>query len=212
MAHGAPGVVGVLARFVEAGVERARSRRLLEAAVAPLLRAPAPGRSPRDAGRREGAPLRPGWCHGAAGVAGVLLRAGRALGRADVEAAAMRMLRDLPDGAASEPRVPGAAREPRVLDASFCHGAAGLAHVCNAAFQLTGAPELRQRAVRWLAALLQMRRPGAGIGGYCAPRLDGSAARWADDPTLLSGAVGVALVLRAAVEDRVPAWQRLFLL
>lgn len=204
VAHGTPGVIGALARFVEAGVEVARSRRLLAAAVAWLLGAvpaglPRFGTSwPADAADAK----RIGWCYGDAGVAGVLLRAGRALGAADVEAAALGMLRDL--------AAPLARRG--APDASFCHGAAGLSHIYNAAFQLTGDGELRRQARRWLHEVLRLRRPGAGLAGYRSLKLDGGAPRWEHDATLLSGAVGVALVLLAAAGDREPAWQRLFVL
>jgi lantibiotic biosynthesis protein len=205
VAHGTPGVIGMLAHFVEAGVELGRSRRLLEAAVTWLSGA-APAGRPRFGtswpdGRAEAA-KRIGWCYGDAGIAGVLLRAGRALGCADVEAAALRMLRDL--------AAPLAVRG--TPDASFCHGAAGLAHVYNVAFQRSGDAALRRHAERWLGVVLRMRRPDAGIAGYRSVRLDGGAPRWEDDPTLLSGAVGTALVLLAAIEDREPAWQRLFVL
>ncbi len=205
VAHGTPGVIGMLARFVEAGIEVGRSRRLLEAAVAWLLGAVPAGRPrfgaswPADRGE---AAKRIGWCYGDAGVAGVLLRAGRALGRAAVEAAALGMLRDL--------AAPLSARG--APDASFCHGAAGLTHIYNVAFQLTGDDALRRHAVRWLGEVLCLRRPGAGIAGYRSLRLDGGAPRWEDDPTLLSGAVGTALALLAAIEDREPAWPRLFVL
>jgi class I lanthipeptide synthase len=204
VAHGTPGIIGMLARFVEAGVEVERSRRLLVAAVGWLLDAVPMGRPrygtswPID----YEATKRIGWCYGDAGVAGVLLRAGRALGVAEVEATAVAMLRDL--------ATPLSRRG--VPDASFCHGAAGLSHVYNVAFQLTGDDEMRRHAVRWLHEILRMRSPDTGIGGYRSLKLDGGAIRWEEDPTLLSGAVGIALVLLAAIEDREPAWQRLFLL
>jgi hypothetical protein len=205
VAHGTPGVIGMLARFVEAGVEVGRSRRLLEAAVAWLLEAVPTGR-PRFGASwpgddREG-PKRIGWCYGDAGVAGVLLRAGRALGSAEVEATALGMLRAL--------AAPLARRG--APDASFCHGAAGLAHIYNVAFQRSGDAELRRQAVRWLRQILRTRSPDAGIVGYRSLKIDGGAPRWEEDPTLLSGAAGIALVLLAAIEEREPAWQRLFLL
>jgi len=204
VAHGTPGVIGMLARFVEAGVEVERSRRLLRSALGWLLDAVPVGRPrygtswPID----HEATKRIGWCYGDAGVAGVLLQAGRALGLAEVEAIALGMLRDL-----AAPLL-----RRGVPDASFCHGAAGLSHVYNVAFQRTGDDEMRRHAVRWLLELLHLRSPEAGIAGYRSLGLDRGAARWKEDPTLLSGAVGTALVLLAAIEDREPAWQRLFLL
>jgi hypothetical protein len=60
--------------------------------------------------------------------------------------------------------------------------------------------------------VLHRRRPGRGIAGYQFLQLDAQAGRWVNDTTLLSGVVGTALVLLAAVEDREPTWQELFLL
>jgi hypothetical protein len=204
VAHGTPGVVGALTGLVEAGVEVRRSRRLLAAAVGWLLAA-VPAGQPRYGTSwpiDPEATKRIGWCYGDAGVAGVLLRAGRALGDAAIEEAAIGMLLDLA----------GPLARRGAPDASFCHGAAGLAHVYNVAYQLTGEPALRRHAVHWLHEVLRQRASSGGIAGYRSLRLGGSEPRWEDDPTLLSGAVGTALVLLAAIEDREPAWQRLFLL
>ena len=204
VAHGVPGVVGMLARFVENGVEVPRSRRLLGSSVRWMLEAVPVGRPrfgtswPIDYDGMK----RLGWCYGDAGVAGVLLRAGRALDDARVEGAALGMLHDLVAPLAQR----GAP------DASFCHGAAGLAHIYRSASQLTGDVELHQQAAAWLREVLRMRAPGTGIAGYRSLKLDAGDARWEDDVTLLSGVAGTALVLLAALEDRPPAWQRLFLL
>jgi hypothetical protein len=50
--------------------------------------------------------------------------------------------------------------------------------------------------------VLHRRRPGRGIAGYQFLQLDAQAGRWVNDTTLLSGVMGTALVLLAAVEDR----------
>jgi hypothetical protein len=204
VAHGVPGVIGMLAQFVERGIEPERSRRLLADAVAWLLTA-VPDGEPRFGTSwpvdRPG-PKRIGWCHGDAGVAGVLLRAGRALGSAELEGRAVDLLR----------RLIGPLARREVPDASFCHGAAGLAHVYNIAFQCTGDLQMRVEAVRWLQEVLRLRTPGAGIAGYTSLKIEGASPRREDDATLLTGAAGTALVLLAAIEDHEPAWQRLFVL
>jgi lantibiotic modifying enzyme len=204
VAHGVPGVIGMLAQFVDADIERERSRRLLQAAVAWLLHTVPRGR-PRFGARWPTDPdevKRTGWCHGDPGVAGVLLRASRTLGSADLEHEALQLLQ--PNAA------PGVARP--IPDACICHGAAGVAHIYNVAFQRTGSVQLRAQAEHWIGEVLRARTPGTGIAGYRFLTFDGDEPRWASDTTLVSGAAGVALVLLAAVEDRAPAWQGLFLL
>ena len=204
VAHGVPGIIGMLAQFVEADVQRERSRRLLWSAVSWLMYTVPDGR-PRfgtnwPAGRAER--KRIGWCYGDPGVAGVLLRASRALGSLGLEQQALGLLE----------RATAPLATASVRDACLCHGAAGLAHIYNVAFQRTGSPRMRIEALRWLLELFRLRKPGSGIAGYRFLKLEGGGTRWANDATLVSGAAGVALVLLAAIEGREPEWQALLLL
>jgi hypothetical protein len=59
---------------------------------------------------------------------------------------------------------------------------------------------------------LRCRKPGTGIAGYAYWKVDDRDPAWKVDTRLLSGAVGTALVLLAAIEDQEPDWQQLFLL
>ena len=204
VAHGVPGIIGMLAQFVDAGVQPDRSRRLLRAAVAWLMNA-VPDRLPRFGTNWPADPdeaARMGWCYGDPGVAGVLLRASRALRSPELEREAVALLAQI--------AAPLATRG--VADACFCHGAAGLAHIYNAAFQRTGSVQMRDQAMRWLTEVLRIRTPGTGIAGYQFLKVDGESSRCVPDATLLSGVAGIALVLLAAVEDREPEWQALYLL
>ena len=204
VAHGVPGIIGMLAQFVDAGVQPDRSRRLLRSAVAWLMNT-VPNRLPRFGTNWPPAPDevdRIGWCYGDPGVAGVLLRASRTLRSPELEREALALLAQL--------AAPLASRGPP--DACFCHGAAGLAHIYNVAFQRTGSAQMRDQAKRWLVEVLRFRTPGTGIAGYRFLKADEQTTRCAPDATLLSGVAGVALVLLAAVEDQEPAWQALYLL
>lgn len=204
VSHGVPGIIGMLAKFVNADIEVDRSRRLLEAAVAWLFDAvprgtPRFGSSwPSDHSKSKSM----GWCYGDAGIAGVLLQAGRALESARLEEEALGLLTQIVSPLAQQD----------VPDAGFCHGAAGLAHIYNVAFQRTANPEMRTQAVYWLGEILRFKRPGTGIAGYASWKIDDDAPRWEADTKLLSGVVGIALVLLAAIEDREPSWQQLFCL
>lgn len=203
VAHGVPGVIGLLAMFIEADVQRARCCRLLHAAASWLLGVIPPGRPRFGATWPEfpGEFRRIAWCYGDPGVAGVLLNASRALRSQELEREAIGLLRN-----AITP-----VTERHIPDASFCHGTAGLAHLYNVAFQRTGDQEMRAQALRWIQDTVHRRRPGVGIAGYQFLRAE-QAGRWVSDTTLVSGVVGIGLVLLAAVEDREPTWHELFLL
>lgn len=140
VAHGAAGVICVLAPMAAAGLGRARA--LLDKTVAWLL------------ARRSVAP-RLAWCTGDPGVAAALLAAARCAGEETWEREALAIARR----AAAEP----AASD----DVSLCHGAAGLGHVFNRIHQTTGDAACGDAARRWLARALELgapRQPGMLVG------------------------------------------------
>lgn len=201
VAHGMPGIIGGLAQLAEAGIETERSQRLLRRAISWLF-ATIPNDCPRfgtgwpdiDGGKRIG------WCYGDLGIAAVTLLASRALDDASLATIAIDLLHKI--------SAPFAIHG--VPDAGFCHGAAGAAHIFNVAFQHTHDSVFREQALHWLREMIRLRAPGTGIAGYASLDISGSTPRWKDDATLLSGVVGIALVLLAAMGDREPTWQRLF--
>jgi lantibiotic modifying enzyme len=202
VAHGVAGIIGMLARFVENDLYATRSARLLERAIDWLLSAEPGGasgpssREPEVRVRRDSI----GWCDGNAGVGGALLYCSNVLGSAALRVEGRARLLQIANSHA------------HITDSGFCSGAAGLAHVFNAAFQRTQDALLRRGAERWIAKLLGLRTPRIGIAGYASWQTDRGASRWEADTKLITGVVGIALVLLAATEDREPAWQQLFVL
>lgn len=205
LAHGMPGIVGLGARWIAAGFEAARARRLVEGAVTWMLRT----FPPREGGRfpawhapgteRTGSRL--AWCYGDPGAAVTLLAAARATGRADWEAEAVDLGRRM-------------ARRPfdtsGVVDTGFCHGAAGVAHLFHRMYRATGDAVLGEAARVWIERLLAMRLAGEPYAGFPAWLGPAGDQRWAPDATLIGGAGGVALVLLAAISDEEPAWDEVF--
>jgi hypothetical protein len=210
MAHGVAGAVAVLSRAVRAGAGGTAARRLLSdlaawlASAANASDAPFafPGRlTVRLDGREEH--RRASWCKGDPGIALALLHAGRALGRDDLRVrgvAVARRVAALPSGRTG------------LSDACLCHGALGLAHLFRRFHEATGEGALRDAAVRWTLAGLEMREPGHGTGGFVARfhRDDGSVTE-AQDSSFLTGAVGIGLALAAAVSTVEPGWDALLL-
>lgn len=207
LAHGVPGVIGFLAAVIEADLDDdGQAAALLRDAVA-WLEAAVPARAPRrfpawlapEAGR---APAKAAWCYGDAGVAIVLVRAARALRDHAMETRAVAMARTL----ASLPTA-----DSGVIDTALCHGAAGVAHILNRLYQATGDAATGDAARRWYGQLIELRRPGVGIGGFQVVRGVGADLAWVDDADLLAGVGGVALALLAATSPVEPSWDRLLL-
>ena len=196
VAHGSPGAIGVLARMHRAGIEPARTRQLLDGAVA-YLRANAPATAePRFTAWEPGGgtpTARIAWCYGDLGIAAVLL------GLPDEHARAEGLA--LARACAARPR-PDRAHN----DASLCHGTAGAAHLFHRMALATGDATLADAARDYVAITLAARtaEPLAGFPFWTPEERT-------PDATLLQGVAGIALVLHAAISDIEPAWDRLLL-
>jgi lantibiotic modifying enzyme len=199
LAHGVPGVIGMLARAYAAGLERPRIAPLLEGAVRWVLAQAREGGARFPCLADDTEPARTAWCYGDPGVAAALFAAGRATGETTWEREAVAIAR-----AASEREADG------VVDAGICHGSAGLAHVFHRFFRATGDELFRDAARAELARTLDLGDPD---GRYLAWAPDAHGVLgWIDDLTLLAGSGGVALVLASALSTDEPVWDRALLL
>jgi hypothetical protein len=204
VAHGAAGIMAVLARMCAAIPTSAAVREVLGSAVKGILGQRADGHGgttvPPFVGYAAIGTARTAWCYGDLGVAAALLSAARYTGSADWESAAVSMARACAARSVTE---------MRTLGTGICHGAAGVAHLFNRMYQATGDAVLAGAAHRWFHLLLDLRIPGSGVGGFGAFRSGGDGrTRWWADPGLLDGAAGVGLTLLAATESLEPEWDR----
>lgn len=196
MAHGAAGVIALLARMLQEGAVSPEAASLLADAVDGVLVSSAR----RDA--EEESDL--AWCAGNAGLSVALLAASRASGRDDWERSALGL------ALAAAERYPDQAPG---FDPALCHGTAGLSHLFHRLYQATGEPAFLAAARRWLERTLEQWRPGEGIGGFrCRGRLADGQMGWILNPGFLTGAAGIGLALLAAATPVNPAWDRVLLL
>jgi lantibiotic biosynthesis protein len=219
VAHGVPGVIGILGEMVAAGLPaggaagEGTARELLAGAVKWLLEQRLPAGSISCfsysvAPGVEPVPARLAWCYGDPGISLSLLSAARAAGEAEWERRAVAVARA---AAARDPDAGG------VVDGGLCHGAAGLAHLYNRLHQATGDPLFKAAALAWIERLMAQRRPGQGIAGWQAWRPIGEVTGpdpelgWVDDRGFLTGAAGIGLVLLGALSPVEPAWDRVLL-
>jgi hypothetical protein len=208
VAHGVPGVIGLLSQAIARGVAVGPSVTLLDGAVRWLLAQQLSASPGAHFGYYAGAgassePARLAWCYGDLGIAATLLMAGQATGETAWKRQAVRI-------ALTAARRTFASSG--VEDAALCHGAAGVAHLFNRLYQATGEPELLDAAQRWFAATLRLHNDEHGVGGFPARQTQGpQAGQWTDEPGFLEGAAGVALALLAATTNVAPAWDRVLL-
>ncbi|MCG8420050.1 MAG: lanthionine synthetase C family protein [Proteobacteria bacterium] len=209
LAHGIPGVLALLGQMSAVGIERERVDRLLSGGVAWLLGKSLPSGeastfSWAHAPNVAASPSRSAWCYGDPGVAcALVLAAGnghRAWARTAQAIARNATLRS--------PSQCG------VVDAGLCHGSAGLAHLCNHLYQVTGQPELADAARYWIEWTLDARKKHASPGRVRFRNLyrqSPDQPEWSEDSGFLTGAAGIGLALLAAVSDIEPNWDRVLL-
>jgi hypothetical protein len=144
-------------------------------------------------------PSRTAWCYGSPGIARALWLAGSALGEERHASLAMTAMEAVY-------RRPLHARQ---IDApTFCHGVAGLQQITLRFANETGAPFFVDAARTLHRQLMDAYKPDSLLGF----RNLEPGGRPIDQPGLLDGAAGVALVLLAAACPIEPAWDALFLL
>lgn len=221
LAHGVPGVLAFLAMASAAAVEvpdvpqaiirvadwLAANRFDDEWGVnwptaIPLVEAETPdGRILRGADARTApdGPSRCAWCYGSPGIARALWLAGEALDSDDYRDLAISAMEAVY-------RRPVPVR--RIGSATFCHGIAGLLAITLRFANDTGRPVFFEQSRVLARQMLDHYRPDSMLG-FRNLEVPGHEI---DQPGLLEGSPGVALVLLAAATDVEPAWDRLFLL
>jgi lantibiotic biosynthesis protein len=209
VAHGAPGVIGLLAEAYACGIWRRRTLPLLESTVSWMLAHKLPADSSLllpiwvAPGRRP-SPSRVAWCYGDLGASVTLLNAARTTGRKDWEQEALALAR-------TAARRSFLASDTR--DACLCHGAAGNGHLFNRLFQATGKAEFREAAELYFRKALELRGQPPRLGGYTfwTPPHGRKRVNWHANVSLLSGLTGVGLALLAATRPVEPRWDDMLL-
>jgi len=211
LAHGIPGPLAVMALGLEAGLPVEGLREAVARTAQWLVRHQSRDRYgtnwPTVVPYSPGGNVEPGqldssraaWCYGAPGVARSLWLAGRALGDDDLQQVAVQ-------GMEAVYRRP--IDERRIDSPTFCHGVAGLLQVTLRFAHDTSLPVFSQAASELTEQLLSLYDPEQTLG-FCSIEPGGNLI---DQPGLLDGAPGVALVLLAASSHVDPTWDRLFLL
>jgi len=152
-----------------------------------------------DPATAPGGPGRAAWCYGAPGIARALWLAGRAMDRADYLTVAISTME-----AVFRRPIPA-----RMIDSpTFCHGVAGLLAITLRFAADTGDAQFAV-AAEGLTQQILGRFERDSLLGFRNLEYRGNET---DQPGLLDGAAGVAIVLLAAATGVEPTWDRAFLL
>ena len=208
LAHGMPGIIALLGKIYAAGIAQDEAGRMLSGAVTWLLRQQLPeGNHSSFAALLvpDGMPqdCRLAWCYGDAGIAAALLLAVGCTGTESWEKAALDIARR------------AATRDPEscgVIDACFCHGSSGLAHIFNRIHHACGDEIFAAAARFWMQKTLQFRTPGDGAAGYSVMALNQAGQmEFQHRFGMIEGIAGIGLSLLAAISNVEPLWDRAFM-
>lgn len=208
LAHGMPGILLALSTVETRGERGARRLSLIRDLAARILDSAdvdefgltwstgVASPTPREPRAGHGARAPHAWCYGAPGVALALHHAGAALR----DRALARRARTIMHGALARHPEPDAVRSPTI-----CHGLAGVLACADSVLGASPDPESVHGSLR--TELLRR----ADLDAPLLYRDVEEPAQLLDDPSVIQGAAGVALVL-AERDDRAPRspWRYLF--
>jgi lantibiotic modifying enzyme len=210
LAHGVPGIIGLLGELQARSIAEEKTRPLLEGAVSWLQSQKLPADAKASFASWAGPGIdrgasRVAWCYGDLGLGAALLLAARCAEDPAWEREALEITR----------RSARRREDAGAVDAGLCHGTAGNAHIYNRLFQATGDQVLLDAARYWFAQTLEMRKVdrSGSIAGYVTLGSLGSGDEpsWRPDPGFLTGVAGVALALLAAAQPVAPCWDSVML-
>ncbi|WP_197518558.1 lanthionine synthetase C family protein [Mycobacterium sp. ACS1612] len=205
LAHGIPGPLALLSLAASQGVEVTGQRDAIVRTANRIVQAQC--RDEWGIGfpvataltQTTASPARSAWCYGSPGVARALWLAGTATGRSDYRDLAVAAMT-----AVFERPIPNR----RIDSPTLCHGVAGLLQI-TLRFARDAAGEVFSTAAEELTAQLLDAYERNSRFGYRDLKPTGERI---DNPGLLEGAAGVALVLLTAATPAEPIWDRILML
>jgi len=205
LSHGMAAIIAFLGKTAELEINKDKSMHLLTGAVNYLLTFKLDREkyiSNFPSWIEEGVDLGPSrlaWCYGDLGVAISLLHAARNVNNKEWEKIAVDVLKD----SCSRRDI----KENTVLDAGLCHGASGIMHIYNRAYQEIGEEIFKETALYWAKVTLDMAVHEDGIAGYKAWHTE-KYGGWQAEYGFLEGGAGIGLALIGLLLDVPCGWDR----
>jgi len=209
LSHGISSKIIVLAETLKKYPANILTKQLLEGSVNYLLES----KNKDDLGfcfpsyideDNTGKRARLAWCYGDLGNAIALWRAGCSLNNKAWKDQAIDVM--LETVKRKNPAKEG------VVDAGFCHGSAGIAHIFNRFYLETGRKEFDDARWFWVKKTLEFGEQPNGIGGF--KMYVGLEDKYVSESNFLEGATGIAIVLLGFLSEEKEniAWDACFLM
>lgn len=187
LSHGISSIVSILVRAIECNMSNERCEKLLNETLNWIIsKRHESGLSlyPNFITDQKPYNSRLAWCYGDLGIASVFWQAGKILKNQEWKKEAIAIMlhsskrRDL--------------KENSVLDACFCHGTSGIAHIFNRFYKETGRKEFNEARWYWLHKTLEMATCNNDFADY---KMWKGEKGWKNEYGLLEGISGIGLVL-----------------
>lgn len=209
LSHGIPSILMFLIGCYEIDLEKERTKQLIEKTANFLFSSSQDSSLGSyygvkiDTSDPSVRPSRLSWCYGDLGVIYSLLRANNILKRTDISRFTSEVL-DF-QFKRTEPK------KELVLDAGFCHGASGVAHMFHKIYELTSNKECQKIANYWIDVTMSMDTFKDAPVGYKSYQYNRDPL-WKHDSGLIEGVPGIGLALMSSVSSVKVFWDELFLL
>ncbi|HKR05780.1 MAG TPA: lanthionine synthetase LanC family protein [Bacteroidia bacterium] len=143
------------------------------------------------------------WCYGDLGMCSVLYQAAEVLN-------SVNELKEKIISICLETTKRKDFEDTFIEDATFCHGASGVAYIYFKFYKITGRNEFKEAADYWLKYILSMAHHEDDADGY--KTWDMVEQKWEKKFGILDGTAGIGLTLSAFIKDEPGVWDKVFLL
>ncbi|NOU16126.1 MAG: lanthionine synthetase C family protein [Bacteroidales bacterium] len=209
LAHGIPGIILILSNLTKYNIESNISKELLNRSFLFIKNHPLDFEKfnyyfPQYIDLPDGtysSRNRLAWCYGDLGLGFGLFKGGLNYSNNEMSKLGLKVLMNCSTKKSFE--------ETLTVDAGFCHGTVGNAHIFNRLYQETNIIEFKKAAQFWYEKTLQFATFNNGCAGYKSYDSDN---KWIKNYGLLEGAAGIGLSLMSAISENEPSWDNCFLL
>ncbi|SEW17795.1 Lanthionine synthetase C-like protein [Chitinophaga sp. YR573] len=198
-AHGIPSIVETLRRINQAGLFPEETKKLITGGIeftrscriTDMKSVSAFPSNVRDDLRRNPIPTNLSWCYGDLMIANVLWKCGRDFGITEWQTQATDLM--------TKSTTRFESFNYQYLDACFCHGSSGVAHLFKSYYNLTGITKFQDTSELWIEKTLALARHQSGPAGFRQYRFyekdQKTIHRWRNCYGVLEGVAGIGLVL-----------------
>ncbi len=211
LAHGLPGILIFLSKIYLKGINIVKTIRLIQGIIDFFDHCKQDNNAVgsyypnwiMDLQKPERGYSRLAWCYGDIGVGLSIFFGGQSTGNDSWKSKGLEILKETTKRRDLKTNF--------IIDAGFCHGSAGLAHVYRKLFDITEQNIFKKTSDYWVETTLELATFHDGVAGYKSCLSIGHA-KWVIDTGLLEGISGIGLTLMYCLNGQDPAWDECMML